>query len=179
MRQTFLLILLVAGIPAATLGQATASDAQTLQALLTEVRELRRDLRASLARIQSVQILLSRLQTQQAVVTRASDRLNDSRSKAADAQNHQKDLRTNLKRLEDALSSEQNPEQQKEIRDRITLAKSELEESADVEPFQAAEAEADQQLRIEQEKLSALEAQLDDLTVDQGKPDEQRVPAAH
>ena len=50
MRQTFLLILLVAGIPSVTLGQATASDAQTVQALLTEVRELRRDLRASLDR---------------------------------------------------------------------------------------------------------------------------------
>jgi len=179
MRQTFLLILLVAGIPAATLGQATASDAQTLQALLTEVRELRRDLRASLARIQSVQILLSRLQTQQAVVTRAFDRLNDARSKLVDAQNHQKDVRTNLKRLEDALGAEQNPEQQKELRDRINNAKSELEESAYIEQYQSAEAEADQQLRIEQDKLNALEAQLDDLTGDQGKPDEQRVPAAH
>ena len=179
MRQTFLLILLFAGIPSATLGQATASDAQTLQALLTEVRELRRDLRASLARIQVVQILLSRLQTQQAVVTRASDRLNDARSRLADAQNHQKDVRTNLKRLEDALSAEQNSEQQKELRDRINNAKSELEESTYIEPYQSAEAEADQQLRIEQEKLSALETQLDDLTGDQGKPDEQRGPAAH
>src|ERR1700687_575289 len=179
MRQTFLLILLVAGIPSATLGQATAADAQTLQALLTEVRELRRDLRASLARIQTVQIRLSRLQTQQAVVTRASDRLNDARSKLAEAQNHQKDVRTNLKRLEDALSAEQNPEQQKELRDRINLAKSELEESADVEPFQAAEAEADQQLRIEQEKLSALETQLDELTGNLNKTDERPGPAAH
>jgi DNA repair exonuclease SbcCD ATPase subunit len=179
MRQTFLLILLVSGIPAATLGQAPASDAQTMQALLTEVRELRRDLRASLARIQTVQIRLSRLQTQQAVVTRASDRLNDARSKLADAQNHQRDVRTNLKRLEDALSSEQNLEQQKELRDRINNAKSELEESADVEPFQAAETEADQQLRIEQEKLSALETQLDELTGNLDKTDEQRGPAVH
>lgn len=179
MRQTFLLILLVAGIPVATLAQAPASDAQTMQALLTEIRELRRDLRASLARIQIVQILLSRLQTQQAVVTHASDRLNDARSKATDAQTHQKDVRTNLKRLEDALGSEQNPEQQKEIRDRITLAKSELEESADVESFQSAEAEADQQLRIEQEKLSALEAQLDELAGNLDKTDAKPGPAAH
>ncbi|HEY3618212.1 MAG TPA: hypothetical protein VGK96_15475 [Candidatus Sulfotelmatobacter sp.] len=179
MRQTFLLILLVVGIPAATLGQTPASDAQTMQALLTEIRELRRDLRASLAQIQVVQILLSRLQTQQAVVTRASDRLNDARSKANDAQTHQKDLRTNMKRLEDALSAEQNPEQQKELRDRINAAKSELEESADVESLQAAEAEADQQLRIEQEKLSALEAQLDELTGNLDKTEERPHPPAH
>src|ERR1700756_858552 len=155
MRQTFLLILLVAGIPSATLGQAPASDAQTLRALLTEVRELRRDLRASLARIQVVQILLSRVQT------------------------HQKDVRTNLKRLEDGLSTEQNPEQQKELRDRINNAKSELEESTYVEQYQSAEADADQQLRIEQDKLNALEAQLDDLAGDLDKTDEQRVPVAH
>jgi DNA repair exonuclease SbcCD ATPase subunit len=179
MRQTFLLILLVAGIPSATLGQAPASDAETLRALLTEVRELRRDLRVSLARIQVVQILLSRLQTQQAVVTRASDRLNDVRSKLADAQNHQKDVRTNLKRLEDALGAEQNPEQQKELRDRINNAKSELEESTYVEQYQSAEADADQQLRIEQEKLNALETQLDDLAGDLDKTDEQRGPTAH
>ncbi len=115
------------------------------------------------------------MQTQQAVVTRASDRLNDARSKAADAQTHQKELRTNLKRLEDTLSSEQNPERQKELRDRINLSKSELEESADIESFQAAEAEADQQLRSEQDKLNALETQLDELTGNLDKTDEHAV----
>ena len=83
MRRALFFILLVSGIPGATFGQTASSDSQTLQALLTEVRELRQDLRISLARIQGVQVLLSRLQTQQGSVTRASERLNDDRSKLA------------------------------------------------------------------------------------------------
>jgi DNA repair exonuclease SbcCD ATPase subunit len=173
MRRTFLLILFVFGISAAILGQATAPDSQTLQALLTEVRELRQDLRSSLARIQSAQILLSRLQTQQAAFTRASERLSDARSKLADAQTHQKDVRINLKRFEDALSAEQNPVQQKELRDMINRAKSELEESTYVEQCQATEIEADQQLRAEQDKLNALETQLDELVRKLGNSSEQ------
>src|SRR5258708_3648963 len=75
MRRAFFLTLVVFGIPATAFGQAAASDSQTLQALLTEVRELRQDLRTSLARVQSGQILLSRLQAQQVAVARASKRL--------------------------------------------------------------------------------------------------------
>ena len=112
------LFLVVFAIPAATFGQTASSDSQTLQALLSEVRELRQELRVSLTRMQSAQILLSRVQTQQAAFTRASERLNDARSKLADAQTHQKDVRNNLKRFEDALSDEQNPAQQRELRDR-------------------------------------------------------------
>jgi hypothetical protein len=118
MRRACFLFLVVFGIPASSFGQAASSDSQTLQALLTEVRGLRQELRISLARTQSAQILLSRLQTQQAVVTRASERLTDARAKLTDAQTHQKDVRNNLKRFEDALSDEQNPAQQKELRDR-------------------------------------------------------------
>ena len=156
-------LILVFGIPAATFGQAVSSDSQTLQALLTEVRELRQGLVSSLARIQSVQILLSRLQTQQVAVTRASERLNDARARLGDAQSHQKHLAVNIKRLEDALSAEQNLVQQKELREAINHSKSELEDSMDVEQREAREIEAAQQLRTEQDRLNALETQLDEL----------------
>jgi DNA repair exonuclease SbcCD ATPase subunit len=172
------LFLVVFAVPAATLGQAVSSDSQTLQALLSEVRELRQELRTSLARMQSAQILLSRLQTQQAALTRTSERLNDARSKLADAQTHQKDVRNNLKRFEDALSDEQNPAQQKELRDRVNHSKAELEDSTYLEQCQAAEIEAEQQLRAEQDKLNALETQLDEFVRKLGNPSEQpgRVP---
>ena len=178
MRRARFLFLVVFAVPAATLGQAASSDGQTLQALLSEVRELRQELRISLARMQSAQILLSRLQTQQAALTRASERLNDARSKLADAQTHQKDVRNNLKRFEDALGDEQNPAQQKELRDRINISKAELENSMYVEQCQATEIEAEQQLRTEQDKLNALETQLDELVRKLGNASEQpgRVP---
>ena len=179
MRRAFFLTLLVFGIPAAALGQAASSDSQTLQALLTEVRELRQDLRASLARIQSAQILLSRLQTQQAVVMHASERLDDARSKLAGAQDHQKHLAADIKRLESTLSSEENLTLQKALQDEINRFKPELESSTDLEQqSQATEIEDEQQLRAEQDKLSVLETQLEELVRKLGSPGEQPGHAA-
>jgi chromosome segregation ATPase len=170
---TFLVMFLAVVTPAATLGQTASSDSQSLQALLTEVRELRQDLRVSLARIQSAQILITRLQTQQAAVSRASEHLNDARLRLADAQEHQKHVAIDLKRLEDALSAEENLVQKKELRERINHSKSELEDSTDLQQRQVNEIEAEQQLRVEQDKLNMLETQLDELVRKLGNPSEQ------
>jgi DNA repair exonuclease SbcCD ATPase subunit len=174
MRQAFVFFLLVFGIPAATLGQTPSADSQTLQALLSEVRELRQDLRISLARVQSAQILLAQLQIQQAAVTRALERLNDARAKLTEAQAQQNHVAVNIKRLEDMLSAEENLVQQKELRDRISHSKSELEDSAGVEQQrQATEIDAEQQLRTERDKLNMLETQLDELVRKLGNASEQ------
>src|SRR6202521_5954664 len=79
MMRSFWLIVVLFGIPATAFGQSDISDSQTLRALLTEVRALGQDLLSSMARVQRGQILLSRLQTQQANVARAGDRLHDAR----------------------------------------------------------------------------------------------------
>ena len=163
MRQKCFLLLLVLGMPAASLCQSNSSDSQTMQALLTEVRELRRDLQSSLAKVQSTQILLSRLQVQQAAATRASERLMEARSTLADAQAHRKRLAADIKRMEDALSGEQNLAEEKRLREAINHAKFELEDATDLEQHQVAEIDAAQQLRTEQDKLSVLEDQLDTL----------------
>lgn len=176
MSRARLLFLVVFALPAATWGQAASPDSQTLQALLSEVRELRKELRISLTRMQSGQILLSRLQTQQGAFTGASERLNDARSKLSDAQTHQKDVRNNLKRFEDALNDEQNPAQQRELRERINISKAELENPTYIEQCQMAEIEA------EQDKLNALETQLDELVGklgNPGNPNEQPAPIRH
>lgn len=174
MRRLFLLITVVLGMCGVAFAQGASSDPQTLQALLTEVRALRQDLRASLARVQSVQILLSRLQMQQGAVARASEHLEEARSKLAEIQVRQREVASELKRLEDALGAEGNLQQQKVLQERINRVKSDLEATGDTEQQrQATEIQAEQQLRAEQDKLSALETQLDELirrmgnTVDQ------------
>lgn len=164
MRAASWLILVAFGIPAVAFGQATSSDSQTLQALLTEVRELRQDLLSSLARVERAQILLALVQTQQANVVRASEGLNDARAKLADAEDRQKHIAIGLKQVEDELSGEANPAQQKALQDRINHFKPELEESTGVlQRCQAGEIEAEQQLRAEQDKLAALQTRLDEL----------------
>jgi hypothetical protein len=110
---------------------------------LIEVRELRQDLRASLARVQNTQILLARLQFQQEAVTRASDRVRDAQSRLADEQGHQKHIEGAIKRMEDALNADENPATQKDLRDALNHSKSELEDSTKEEQQrQATEIEA-------------------------------------
>ena len=94
----------------------------------------------------------------------ARERLRDARSKVADEQGHQKHIASVTKRFEDALSAEESPAKQKELRDVINHNKSELEDSTNEEQQrQATEIEAEQQLRTEQDKLTMLEERLDEL----------------
>jgi len=159
MRRAFLPIIGLLGMSVCALGQAAPSDAQTLEAILGEVRALRQDLRASLNRAQSMQILLARFQMQEGVITRASDRLNDARQKLSETHRSQKSLALEAKRLEDSLSAAENPQQQADLQDRIKRVKSNIQMAASVaQQQQTAEVLAEQQLREEQDRLNVLES---------------------
>ena len=71
-------------------GQSTPGDSQTLQALLSEVRQLRQDLQTTTIAGQRAQILIYRLQGQEAAVARASQRLDEARDKLARIQDERK-----------------------------------------------------------------------------------------
>jgi chromosome segregation ATPase len=148
----------------ASSGRAGSSDSPTLQALLSEVRALRQELRASLNRTQSAQILLARFQIQEGVTTRAADRLNEAREKLLDVQTHQKELALEQKRLEDSPPAA-DPQQQSDLLDRLNHVKSDLEVAGHTaKQHQTVEIQAAQRLQEEQDKLNALENQLDELT---------------
>ena len=164
MRRLFLCIMALLGISTCAVAQTSQSDTQALQALLSEVRALRQELRGSLNRAQGMQILLARFQIQEGVITRASDHLNEARQKLLDTHLHQKELALELKRLEDSLNSAESPPQQADLQDRIKHVKSGIEFTGNIAQQQeTAEIQAQQQLREEQEKLNALESQLDSL----------------
>ena len=174
MRGPLLRIVALLGLSASALGQASSADTQTLQALLSEIRALRQELRVSLNRAQNTQILLARLQIQEGVITRATDRLNQARQKLSDTQLHQKELGLEQKRLEES-SPATDPQEQSDLLDRINHVKSDLELTAHLaHEQQTAEIQAEQQLRDEQDKLDALENQLDELMANMdnsnGKP---------
>ena len=174
MWRTFWFIVVLLGTPAGAFSQADSSDSQTLHALLSEVHALHQDLLSSMARVQKSQVLLSRLQTQQVNVASAFDRFNTARGRLSDVQDHEKHTATDIKRSEDALSAEQNVTQQKQLRDMLDHLKSELEDStAREQRAQTEEIEAEQQLKTEQDKFTALEAQLDELIKTLGNAAEQ------
>lgn len=166
MQRVFFSVIALLGISGLAVGQAASSaENQALQALLTEVRGLRQELRGALNRNQTMQILLVRFQMQEGVIARSSDRLNDVRQNLLETHVQQKELTSEAKRLQDALDSAQNQQQQIDLQDRIKQIKSELEIAGNVaQQRQTTEIQAEQQLRDEQDKLTALEGQLDELT---------------
>ena len=175
MRRIYFLISIVCGIAVATLGQTTSSDSQALQALLTEVRGLHKDLQVSLARTQSAQILLSRLQIQEIAVTRTSQHLDNARSKLAELQVVVKGEGAEVRQLEDHSP---NPgENLAQVEEALRRAQADLEASKNLEQqLQATADEAEQQLRTEQERLKRLETELDELVKNVGNFNGQSVP---
>ncbi len=163
MRRTYFFVAVVFGMATATFAQTTSSDSQTLQALLTEVKQLRQDLQVSLTRMQSAQILLSRLQIQEVAVSRASQHLDDARSKLAEVQVVIRSETAEIKRFGDAPDT---GDQSAQVDDALNRAKSDLEASTLLaQQRQTIETDAEQQMQTEQDKLSRLESQLDELVV--------------
>jgi chromosome segregation ATPase len=104
------------------------------------------------------------LQIQEGATTRAADRLNEARQKLLDTQIHQKELALEQKRLEDSPPAA-DPQEQSDLLDKLTHVKSDLEVTGHAaQQRQTAAIQAEQQLRDEQDKLNALENQLDELT---------------
>lgn len=175
MRRVCFFILLFFGMVLVAFGQATSPESQTLQALLTEVRELRKVLQVSIAKMQSAQILLSRLQIQEVAVTRASQHQDDARSRLAEVQLALKSEAAEIKHWEDeGPNPNETPAQ---IEEAVKRVKSDIESATNLEQQrQAIETEAELQLRTEKDKLNALEAQLDELVRNMGDSSAQSVP---
>jgi len=162
-RSWFLVMGLFLASPA-SFGQTSTTESQTLQALLAEVRQLRQDLRTATANSQRVQILLFRLQIQEASVTRVERRLDDARSGLTQTQFELKRLASEIKVREDMQTNTQNPVERREIEEVLPKLKTELESLKGVEQqLQTRESEAEQDLRTEQARLTALHGQLETL----------------
>ena len=149
----------------ACFGQTTPTDSQTLQALLLEVRHLRQDLQTTTIASQRAQILIHRLQGEEAAVSRASQRLDEAREKLARIQDERKHVATDVKQQEDFIRNTENPPtQRKEVEGMLPQVKTRLESLENEEQQrQAREIDAEQQLRAEEVRLSDLRDQLDRL----------------
>jgi len=146
-------------------GQTTAGDSQTLQALLSEVRQLRQDLQTTTIAGQRAQILIYRLQGQEAAVARASQRLEEAREKLARTQDERKHVTADVKQQEEFISNMENPAaERKEVERMLFQSKTRIESlDSQEQQLQTREIDAEQQLRAEEVRLSDLRDQLDRL----------------
>jgi len=145
--------------------QTNPNDPDTLKALLTEVRQLRQDLRTTTVAAQRAQILIYRAQAQESVVRRMQERVDDTRSKLGQIQSEQRNRAASIKRIEEKKSRSDTPaNEQKELEDALPQIKARFDADANKEQeTQAKLIEAEEQLRLEQAKLSGLQDQLDRL----------------
>jgi chromosome segregation ATPase len=168
MRHSLLFVFCFLLLSASGLGQSTASESQGMQALVAEVRQLRKDLQTTNGNALKAQILLYRLQAQEATVARISGHLNDVRARLAETQERRRAVTASLKRneefIDNAGAAEISPVDRKQVQFEISRLKTELENLATEEQQrQSAEMEAEEQLRTEQAKLSGLEDRMDRL----------------
>ena len=163
MHLSSLVLALMLAAPA-VFGQTASTDSSTLQALLSEVRQLRQQLQSYTAASQRTQILFFRIQTQQAQVARASQRAEDARNKVADIQNERKNSEANAKAAQESLEHPDPRVDRTSLENEAAFYKRRLEGlPGEEQQRQAKLSEAEEQLRAEQAKLDDLNAQLDEL----------------
>ena len=162
----FCLLLCTALIPTFAVAQSSVMDSQNLRALLDEVRQLRRDLQTTTVAAQRVQIVLYRLQLQDAAVDRATRAMEEAHTKLATVIEARTRAATQIQDLEERQGRTQNLnlQERKDIEEAIPQLKRRTEQLAvDEEQARARASEAEGQLKVEQLKLDALHKLLDQL----------------
>jgi len=145
-------------------GQTTSADSQTLQALLEEVHQLRKDVQMAATSARRAQILIHRLYVQEAAVERASQRVDEATSRLDQMESQKKYRLAEIKNDEDMRDNEQDATQRKRLDDSISYQRKQMEELALFEQeAQAKKIQLEEQWRIEQAKMEQLQDELDQL----------------
>ncbi|HKX00688.1 MAG TPA: hypothetical protein VJN43_23305 [Bryobacteraceae bacterium] len=146
--------------PPAFAQKPDSPDAQTIQALLAEVRELRTAIERAIAIQPRVQITLERMQVQQRRIEQLSRPLEDVRRQLAD---HARFVGQQAA-IEAQLAAEQDANRRKQLEETLRAIRSQAErQSAEDVQLRAREGELMSTLQAEQNKLNELNDRLDRL----------------
>jgi chromosome segregation ATPase len=159
-------LVLLLFVPAAPC-QKVDPESPTMQALLSEIRQLRQDLQTAAIAARRAQIVIYRLHEQEMAVERATERLENAKTSLGQIQMQQKYDAEQLKRFEEIKARVENEQERKQYDDAISNIRSRSESSeAEVQELQSKKFDLEQQLRIEEAKLQQLQDQLDRLDKD-------------
>jgi len=166
-------------LPATVVCQGGSTDSQTLQALLAEIRQLRVELRTATVAAQRAQILIYRVQAQQAVVTRLSQRLDNDRSRLTQNESEQKRFTSAIKHVEDLRDNQSEAERKEKQTDgELASMKMRLEQlNNEEQEILPQKMELEEELRVEQTKLTQLHDELD--RIDKALEQTAHTPAPH
>jgi chromosome segregation ATPase len=144
--------------------QTTPADSQMTQAVLSEIRQLRQDLQATAAIIQRVQIVVYRIQAQESLLDRATQRLETARNVCKGSEMQRKHFTTQIERTEAAKRNAQTTSDRQAAEEMLANLKSSAEMFAsEASDCQRDQVDAEIRVRAEQAKMSELQDQLDKL----------------
>jgi hypothetical protein len=118
-RRSFVALVLLFFVPN-TVGQNVDRESETMQALLSEIRELRRDLQNAAVAARRAHIVIYRLHDQEMAVERATKRWENAKSAVAQTQMQRKYNGDELKRLEENKDRIENEQQRKQYSDEMS-----------------------------------------------------------
>jgi hypothetical protein len=144
--------------------QTAPADSQMTQAVLSEIRQLRQDLQATAAIIQRVQIVVYRIQAQDTLLDRATQRLEMARNLCKGSEMQRTHFTAQIERTEAAKRNAQNSAERQAAEEMLANLKSTAEMFAsEAGDCQRDQVDAEIQVRAEQAKMSELQDQLDKL----------------
>ena len=156
-------------VNSSTHGQQTptasgASEAQILQDLVTEVRQLRFALERTTSVNSRMQVTLQRIQLQQKQFSRVASQLESIRDGIRRLEAEQADMSNHTTDVESRIEQEQNPDKQKQLQDEQKQMKLALDQKERlIQDERTRESELSSRLEAEQSRLSELQANLDSL----------------
>jgi chromosome segregation ATPase len=170
-------ILLLAVLAAAAVPAQTAdSNTATMQALLSEVRQLRRTVEKTLSLSPRIQLILQRAQVQEQKVSRISQQLDEVRQQIAAQTARQTNFAERLAKVEQDISAETDAKRRAQLEDERGTLKRIVANGPDPQ-LRARESELANSLETEQavlnefnEKLDALERQIEPPPASDGQP---------
>jgi chromosome segregation ATPase len=163
LRATFLFLSLVSFSSSAS-SQTVEPQTRAMEAVLSEIRQLRQDLQSAAVSARKAQIVIYRLHVQAALVQRATERLENVKNELAQLESERKYLTEQIKHLEEMKDRAETEQQRKQFEDYIIGPKSNLEAAVPREQeLQAKQIELEADLRTEQAKWDRLQDELDRL----------------
>jgi hypothetical protein len=162
MRCATVLLLALLSIPA--MAQTAETDQRTLQALLTEVKELRLAIERSTLLGARTQLAISRLQLQQTTANQISHELDSAREQVADISGKRVRSQEELRQLEEHMAATTNPQERSALGDAIRERKLEIEQLSAFEQQRAArEADLSRKLQNAQGDVADAEKRIADM----------------
>jgi chromosome segregation ATPase len=141
--------------------QTPHSDSQTLDAILSELREIHDELRST----RVMQTLLAELEAKQSVVNQTQERVDQERSSLIQLQIDQKRASGETDRAQDKLDQSSEPAEQKRLTEEIERLRANVPAlKAQEQARQSLLDEAQQRLRDSQDALEGVQDQLNAMT---------------